>query len=386
MPRQIQRVRVLLSSPGNLTSDRQAVGEVAGQINEDSGRRDGFHIEVVAWETHTRPAAGDEPQAVINQQFPDDVDIYLGMLGVYFGTPTKNWGSGTEEEYRLAYASWERSKSPEIMFYFSDNGIPPSEIDAEQFRLCTEFKKEIGQMGVKYDKYRDLAEFKVLLHRQLSDAVYAVLDKGSKIAGTQEPPEHLRDKLPNYERLRIECPAIVVEDILSDSSSYLEHHAKEMDELNLDVKRFSRDLDKLVKQLNNSASEERKGEVFSKIIRALDNYQHKLRRRVPVLRDDMEASLVGAQRAANIVKLNKLYNIFPLDQLLEPLKSMESGLQSLSPVILDLNENIKQFPDGNDIGRLKLRLIALHQDFLEYLENSLHLIGKTAACFSDEQG
>lgn len=108
MVNSIQRIRILLSSPGNLKIDRDAVREVADQINGDSGRRDGFHIEVVSWETHTRPSVGTHPQEIINEQFPDDIDIYLGLLGAYFGTPTRRYKSGTEEEFRLAFDNWQK--------------------------------------------------------------------------------------------------------------------------------------------------------------------------------------------------------------------------------------------------------------------------------------
>lgn len=208
MPNLIQRIRILLSSPGNLQNDRDAVWEVAGQINADSGRRDGFHIEVVSWETHTRPSVGTHPQEIINEQFPNDIDIYLGLLGTYFGTPTIKYQSGTEEEFRLAFESWEKNDFPEIMFYFSISKVDPDEIDTKQLELCKAFKREIGELGVKYEKYDDLMQFKVSFLRHLSDAVREILKKEVGSETSFGPQFEYREFLPNYERLILENPEI----------------------------------------------------------------------------------------------------------------------------------------------------------------------------------
>ena len=144
MPSEIRRVRILLSSPGNLSEDRKVIREVVETINRDNGRRLGFHAEVVGWETHTRPAAGEYAQAVINEQFPKDIDIFLGLLGSYFGRPTKNYNSGTEEEFYIAHESFSKTGAPQIMFYFSSQAASLDSIDPLHLGLVREFKKKIG--------------------------------------------------------------------------------------------------------------------------------------------------------------------------------------------------------------------------------------------------
>lgn len=47
MANEIKLVRILLASPGNLGADRRVVRGVVDTINRDSGRRFGFHAEVV---------------------------------------------------------------------------------------------------------------------------------------------------------------------------------------------------------------------------------------------------------------------------------------------------------------------------------------------------
>lgn len=384
MPSQIQRIRILLSSPGNLSSDRLAVQEVAKQINNDSGRRDGFHIEVVTWETHTRPAIGQESQAVINEQFPKDIDIYVGLLGVYFGKPTKKWRSGTEEEFRLAYESWKATSSPEIMFYFSDSDVSPNEIDASQLQMCKEFRHEISELGVRYEKYFNLADFKIELLRHLSGAVYEVLKNGPQNGDLTEPQEQLHAQLPNYERLRNDYPEIAVEDLLNDGAYHLEEHTKEMERLTEDIERFSRNLNKFTHQLKRSGSDDRRIEVLGRINNEVENYQAKLKERIPIMRNNMEIGLVSTQRAANIVKISELSNQYQnqMNKLTPALNGMREAVSQLRPVVIDANEEVENWPRDGEFGHHKLRLIALHEDFLAYVDNTLRLIDKTAEHFS----
>ena len=70
---------------------------------------DDFVLDLLRWETHTRPGIGQSAQDVINPQIGDDYDIFLGMFGIRFGTPTREWQSGTEEEFRRALSRFKRS-------------------------------------------------------------------------------------------------------------------------------------------------------------------------------------------------------------------------------------------------------------------------------------
>jgi hypothetical protein len=73
--------------------------EVIRELNTAWARDLGIRLELVRWETHAYPSFGDDPQAVINEQIPDDFDLFLGLMWYRFGTPTGRAGSGTLEEF-----------------------------------------------------------------------------------------------------------------------------------------------------------------------------------------------------------------------------------------------------------------------------------------------
>jgi hypothetical protein len=64
---------------------------------------------------------------VVNRQLPiPEYDIFIGIIWRRFGAPTKRAGSGTEEEFRIAYESWKRNREPrEILFYFCQAPVSP---------------------------------------------------------------------------------------------------------------------------------------------------------------------------------------------------------------------------------------------------------------------
>jgi len=123
----ITKIRLFLSSPGDVADERQTVHAVVASINRAWGDRLKFTIEVLDWKTHVAPNMG-RPQAVINEQI-GRYDIFLGIMWKRFGTPTGEAESGTDEEFNIAYGNWKKYKRPRILFYFSQEPYTPKDVD-----------------------------------------------------------------------------------------------------------------------------------------------------------------------------------------------------------------------------------------------------------------
>ena len=63
------------------------------------------------WETHAYPNFGIDAQDVINEQIPDDYDLFVGIMWCRYGTPTGRAGSGTVEEFERAKARYDADKN-----------------------------------------------------------------------------------------------------------------------------------------------------------------------------------------------------------------------------------------------------------------------------------
>lgn len=162
--------RLFLASPGNVHEEREGVIRAVERINRSLGASFGTTIEVFRWETNARPGMG-RSQAVINAQAGpmSEFDIFVGILGARFGTPSGVAGSGTEEEFDRAYASWVDNKQPAIMLYFAAQAVRTNSADdARQLVRVHEFKDKVKPLGLIRD-YESVADFYELIHDHLTN-------------------------------------------------------------------------------------------------------------------------------------------------------------------------------------------------------------------------
>lgn len=87
-------------------------------------------VEPVLWETHSRPAFGDRPQELLNQQLVKNCDLLIGAFWTRLGTPTGKAESGTAEEIEQF-----RSEGKPVLLYFSSAPAMPESIDPDQYKL-----------------------------------------------------------------------------------------------------------------------------------------------------------------------------------------------------------------------------------------------------------
>ena len=135
--------------------------KVVDQVNNDTARPAGFHLDLWRWETDSRPGFHPKgPQGLIDKVLQiDQCDLFVGIFWNRIGSPTKFGTTGTEHEFETAYESWKRKQAPEIMFYFNEK---PSNLssDAEltQRGKVLGFRRSFPEEGL-YWPYRGEAEF-----------------------------------------------------------------------------------------------------------------------------------------------------------------------------------------------------------------------------------
>jgi diguanylate cyclase (GGDEF)-like protein len=153
MPSSITKLTVFVASPGDVQEERSQLENVITDLNLGVARERGVHLELVRWETHSRPGVGHDAQDVINRQIPVP-DIFVGILWKRFGTPTGRADSGTEEEFERAFLHRKAHGTPEILFYFSRRPFfPRSADDLAQIEGVLKFRKRLEEEGVYYWEY-----------------------------------------------------------------------------------------------------------------------------------------------------------------------------------------------------------------------------------------
>lgn len=179
-----QVLRVFVSSPGDVQEERDIVDEVVREINRTEDLRKGLRLRIWDWRRDAVSQMGEHPQTVIDRQLPT-YEIYIGIMGARFGTPTKGHGSGTEHEFRQALERYHSVGSPWITFYLKNIGEGSRDDlnEVEQLGAALRFRDELKSKGL-FKTYS--------VPRGREDGFYEILSRDLRrlldILRTNEPP------------------------------------------------------------------------------------------------------------------------------------------------------------------------------------------------------
>jgi uncharacterized protein DUF4062 len=167
----VRVLRVFLASPGGVADERAAVRAVADEVNRVL-RRHGWMIEVLGWED--RGPTGGRPQSDINADV-ELCDVFVGILGRRWGTPTGDSSSGFAEEWELASGRFADSGAPDLWLYFKDlrdGGTALTGDDAAQFEAVQAFRCRVEEDESAFHKsFVDVEDFTALLRPRLIEFV-----------------------------------------------------------------------------------------------------------------------------------------------------------------------------------------------------------------------
>ncbi|GAB2777677.1 hypothetical protein GCM10027275_21080 [Rhabdobacter roseus] len=172
--------KIFLASPGDTEPERLAAEAAVDEINKSIGSRDNFRLELLKWESDTYPSVGEDGQDVINRQIGNDYQIFIGIMWKKFGSPTRRSGSGTEEEFRLAYTKYTKEGDIQIMFYFNSSPIP-QDSDLIQAQKVKDFRREIEGLGAYHKTFDSTSDFEKKLRMDLVRYVKDALREENKI-------------------------------------------------------------------------------------------------------------------------------------------------------------------------------------------------------------
>ncbi len=187
MARQEHVLTVFVASPGDVEAERGKLEDVIRELNITWSRELGVRLDLVRWETHAYPGFGADAQDVINDQIPEDYDFFVGIMWCRYGTPTGRAGSGTVEEFERAKARYDAdTNSVQLMVYFKDDPIPPSQLDPAQLANVNAFRDSLGDEGGLYWIFTNIGHFEKLIRLHLTRQVQAWRSRPTSVAVTEE--------------------------------------------------------------------------------------------------------------------------------------------------------------------------------------------------------
>lgn len=193
MPK-LNKIRIFVATPSDVTAERMRLDIAIGTLRPMADYL-GLTLEAVDWR-HVVPDAGRPQQVILDQLRPTTWDVFVGVLWHRFGTPSKSqdpatnreYLSGTEEEFRVAYSLHEQFGKPRIVMYRCIRPIP-QEADLFQAQRVKEFFKEIqdpaGTHRVLSQSFLTAKDFEKLL----IDHFQKLLIEFSNNEAIERPPE-----------------------------------------------------------------------------------------------------------------------------------------------------------------------------------------------------
>lgn len=176
-------IRVFVSCPGDVSDEKNIIKEVCKSLNlQLSSKNRGIIFEVLDFKDIVAPW-GNRSQEDINVRF-SGYDIYIGLLWMRYGTPSgandpateKPYGSGTEEEFRLAVQRFKEGEKIGIYFFFKEPRKSANLSETKELLKIQEFKAEIQDSGWVHN-FLDLADkssFNNQIHYVLNDWIWEV--------------------------------------------------------------------------------------------------------------------------------------------------------------------------------------------------------------------
>lgn len=186
----MKKIHIFLASSNDMMKFRTCTEKVIDELNQSLAQHFNVQLEVFRWEKNTIPQMGRPQQIIFEQSNFEKIDIFVGILGERFGTPTGavdeneiEYESGTQEEYDAAYQLYKRYGRPSIMIFKSNAPLKQGNFDVEQYAKVQQFIKEFDT-GKKhpgiYSQFKTLNEFQSKLRIALIKKILNLIDEQKK--------------------------------------------------------------------------------------------------------------------------------------------------------------------------------------------------------------
>ncbi|MEM1340206.1 MAG: DUF4062 domain-containing protein [Bacteroidota bacterium] len=303
MPSSITIFKIFLSSPSDVQNERTAVEEVIQEINLNFGKPNNLRLELLKWETHSAPGVSEMGvQQVVSSDIGSDYDVFIGILWKKFGTPTKKANSGTEEEFLDAYKRYQESpKRIQILFYFKDTPIPPSEIVPSELLKIQEFKKDISSnKNILYWSYETIEQLSKYLRHHLPKRILQIKESPNIQSNTSFENTDVIETNTEGE-LGILDYQEAIEEHMRDTKDFLHRLSEATAWIGKEVSEKASEIDGLTLGGNQPSRKEIK-EVLGRTASIMNNYARKVKPEILMYHEHFQKSI---QAFSNLIILSK---------------------------------------------------------------------------------
>ncbi len=306
MARQEHVLTVFVASPSDVEIERGKLEDVICELNTTWSRELGVRLDLVRWETHAYPGFGMDAQDVINDQIPEDYDFFVGIMWCRYGTPTGRAGSGTVEEFKRAKARYDADEnSVQLMVYFKDEPIPPSQLDPSQLAEVNTFRNSLGGEGGLYWNFTNIDHFEKLIRLHLARQVQAWKARSASIIATEDN-DTIQNKTDNItEEYDDDDDGIldlmeVFQDKFVDLNDIMQRMTTATEEVGAKMTARTDDLNALPRDSKGNANPKDVKRIISKAASDLNQYSARIDAELPLFNDAMNTGMNSFIKATNM--------------------------------------------------------------------------------------
>lgn len=383
--------KVFVSSPSDVSDERKIVSEVVNQINRLRKSRSSIVLETMTWEKDVVPKFGSKPQEEINKITVGQYDIFLGIMCSRFGTETDKAGSGTEEEFQIAYnKKIEDPDSVEVLFYFKDPRSSKDPIDADQFVNVSKFKKSMqsnGKYNGIYGEFGAADEFKTELTVHLN-SILDEFEKKPDLVITpdkqDEPDVHISaptsisDPLAQLISTANDEEEIgifeIVEDLEASANSLVEN-LKSMNDIMGSLNTNIRNRTQAITDLGNASnpSQVKLKKLLDLVAGDMNRFVQKSKGALPLLQDSLEINLDLYRKFVVLISEDQSVSETEKDELRDKLLSLLTNMQEASRSFDGFSDSVGGLPRmTSKVNRSRKSVRAIADGTSEML-NSAHV-------------
>lgn len=352
MPATISKYRVFVASPSDLSEEREAISGVISELNSNYGNQNNIIIELLKWETNSAPGISTESvQTLINTDIPE-YDLFIGLLWMKFGTPTKFFGSGTEEEFELAYKKFLKDpNSIQILFYFK-NALPATfnDINPDQLSKVRNFKSSLGEKNVLYwdfDQNEDLCRF---LRAHIPARIESLRKTSTLAIVKSENAKNPDEEVLTAEIiLEDEYGIIDYQELIDESFATSTHSLSIISEatqwIGNEMTKKTKEVNRLVAQNNNQPiSFKVQRNLYSRTANAMNDFANRIEPEIPIYFSHFEKGIDAFSKLITIYKSDFESKTEEIDEAKVSLRSLLNNIPITIEKMQDFLESVESFP------------------------------------------
>lgn len=380
MPEIISKYKIFLASPSDLSEERESIKQVIEELNLTFGNQNNIVLELQKWETNSAPAIGLESvQNIINNDIPS-YDLFIGLLWMKFGTPTKDYGSGTEEEFNIAHQRFLlHNNSVQILLYFK-NSSPQSlsDINPEQLTKIREFKSSLGEKNVLYWEFNLKDELERFLRIHIPKRIQNLIS----ISNLPEKIPAVKNEITIIDNNDDDDFGIIdYQEFIEESFSISTHALMRISEatswIGDEMNKKTAEIDRLVaKNRNQAISIKVQRNIFERTANVMNDFANRIEPEIPIYIINFEKGI------DSFSKLITIY-IKDFENKEEEISEASDSLDNLLIQIEFALDRMKEFLNtidclpkmSKELNNARKNVVIILSEFLKKLEISI-TIGK----------